>query len=84
MKEGEAEEIKEVTVKLVRGGIREVIMGEGDIKEQLNMEVKIGIEKAQASTGFVESIPQMVLCGTDDQVPGIKNQGKISVIEAGS
>ncbi len=35
------------------------------------------------SNGFVESIPEMVLCGTDDQVPGIKNSGKISVIEAG-
>lgn len=25
----------------------------------------------------------MVLCGTDDKVPGIKNDGKIAVIEAG-
>jgi hypothetical protein len=25
----------------------------------------------------------MVLCGTDDKVPGIKNDGKIAVIEVG-
>jgi len=49
----------------------------------LNIEVKIGIEKAQGSPGFYESIPEMVLCGTDDKVPGIKNGGRIAVIEAG-
>jgi hypothetical protein len=49
----------------------------------LNLEVKIGIEKAEMSAGFRECIPEMVLCGTDDKVPGIKNDGKIAVIEAG-
>ena len=49
----------------------------------MNIEVKIGIEKAQASPGFYECIPEMVLCGTDDKVPGIKNDGKIAVIEVG-
>jgi hypothetical protein len=49
----------------------------------LNIEVKIGIEKAQGSSGFYESIPEMMLCGTDDKVPGIKNGGRIAVIEAG-
>jgi len=49
----------------------------------LNIEVKIGIEKAEGTQGFYESITEMMLCGTDDKVPGIKNGGRIAVIEAG-
>jgi hypothetical protein len=58
-----------------------VVGSSNDIK--CNLEVKIGIEKAEMSAGFRECIPEMVLCGTDDKVPGIKNDGKIAVIEAG-
>lgn len=76
-----------MTAKIAEGSLRDLIMGgssSSDIKEKLNLEVKVRIEKAQASSGFRESIPEMVLCGTDDKVPGIKNDGKIAAIEGGA
>jgi hypothetical protein len=70
-----------VTIKLDKGSLRQTIRIR-DAESKTEIMVKIGIEKTSSSNEvFLETIPELVLCGTDDLVPGIKNNGHIAIIE---
>jgi hypothetical protein len=71
-----------VKVKLLGGSIRQALARSGNEQVETGLIIAIGIEKAQSNGVFRDMVPQMMLCGTDDLVPGIKNNGgHLSVVE---
>ena len=71
-----------MTVKLLSGSIRQALARSTNEQVETGLMLAIGIEKAQSNEVFREMVPQTMLCGTNDLVPGIKNnEGHLSIIE---